>query len=196
MLKKYMITPLLLAVLGAAFILVSFLVFISRGKDAFIRQKLRIGALILTLTALSLSCQTNQNDMVLCYKAAFPASRITIENEISQNREIIVDALGNRTISGIIEEDTEKHASYSYRIVDTKDTLLQKGELAVTASEDQKSAPLSFKITIDQDIPAGTYILRLYNSDLKTQDKHVNSYFYSSQLQLLEIEIMCYDMAF
>jgi len=37
MFKRYMIIPLLLSILGIAFALVSFLVYISRGKYFFIR---------------------------------------------------------------------------------------------------------------------------------------------------------------
>ena len=130
MLKKYMIIPIVLAVLGAAFVLVSFLVYISRGKYVFIKQKLKIGALILTLTALSYNCQSNQDDIVLCYKAAVPTPQITILNEINQNQEIIVDALVNRTVTGTIQEDHQSYPHYSFRIVPGQRVLIVDDLLA------------------------------------------------------------------
>jgi hypothetical protein len=196
MFKKYMIIPLVLVFLGAAFAVISFLVYISRGKYVFIRQKLKIGALILTLTAFSYSCQSNQDDIVLCYKAAVSTPQITFFNEINQNQEIIVDPLVNRSITGTIQEDSQNSPAYSFRIVDGKGNVLQKGELATTKAPANESGKFSFELLIDQDIPLGSYTLRLYNMDLKTQDKYPGNFFYSSHFQIIESMIMCYDMAF
>ena len=196
MLKKYMIIPLLLAVLGAAFALVSFLCFISRGRYVFIKQKLKIGALLLSLTAFSAGCQSNQDDIVLCYKAAAPTPHITIFNETNQNREIIVDPLLGRAITGTIQEDEQSYPHYSYRIVDNKGAVLQKGGLTITQTSAKQPRELCFEIIIDQDIPLGTFSLRLYHTDLKNQEQNPDGYFYVSRVQIIESMILCYDMAF
>ncbi|MBN1798431.1 MAG: hypothetical protein JW822_07630 [Spirochaetales bacterium] len=196
MFKKYMIIPVILAVLGAAFAVVCFLVYISRGKYIFIRQKLKIGALILSLTAFSCSCQSNQDDIVLCYKATAPTPRITFSNELNQNQELIVDPLVNRAITGTIQEDDQSYPAYSFRIVDAKGTVLQKDELTVTETSGKQPRELCFEIAIDQDIPLGAYTLRLYYADLKNQEKNPDSYFYTAHFNLIESMILCYDMAY
>jgi len=196
MFKRYMIIPLLLSILAIAFAFVSFLVYISRGKYFFIKQKLRIGALILTLTTFSYSCHSNQDDIILCYKTAAPTPSITFFNEINQNQEIIVDPLVNRAIKGTIREETESYPHYSFRILAADGTTLQKGELPLRETEAKETRALSFEILIDQDIPLGTYTLHVYHFDLKTQDQYPDNYFYSSYFQVIESMILCYDMAF
>jgi hypothetical protein len=57
MIKKEIIIPLILVCLSIVFVLINVLVFFSKGNHRLIKEKLKVGALILTLSSI-VACHT------------------------------------------------------------------------------------------------------------------------------------------
>ena len=55
--KKEILIPLVIIILGLIFVIINIFVFFSKGNAWFIKKKLKIGALILTLTSIA-ACHT------------------------------------------------------------------------------------------------------------------------------------------
>ncbi len=55
--KKDILIPLVIISLGLIFVIINIFVFLSKGNEWFIKKKLKIGALILTLTSIA-ACHT------------------------------------------------------------------------------------------------------------------------------------------
>ena len=111
--SKNIITPIVLAGLGCAFIVVSLWLWLSKGKSAkATRAKLRVGAMILTLTSFvtATSCSTS------CYDPAVPEPMVSV---VSVKKDLI-------TLN--IENDSY-HSIYSFRIFDKYGAILQEGIL-------------------------------------------------------------------
>jgi hypothetical protein len=94
MLKKELFFPVFAAILGIVFILICIAVWLNKGKNpALLRRKLRIGALILSLTAVA-SCSSPQ---VSCYE--LPPVKDT-------NKTDVVDTIKKDTIPKKVKKDT------------------------------------------------------------------------------------------
>lgn len=55
--KKEIILPLIIILLGIIFLLINIIVFFSKGNTWFVKKKLKVGAMILTLTSIT-ACHT------------------------------------------------------------------------------------------------------------------------------------------
>jgi hypothetical protein len=96
MIKKEIFFPLLAAILGFVFILLSLMVWLNRGKNnGLLKRKLRIGALILALTTAA-SCGSPH---VSCYEMP----RITDTGQIKDH-----DSLKKDTVHPKVKKDTLK----------------------------------------------------------------------------------------
>ncbi|MEJ2664676.1 MAG: hypothetical protein P8107_11635 [Spirochaetia bacterium] len=149
----------LFIILGIIFGIFSILVFITRGRVLFfIKNKLRTGALILSITSiLGLGLSAGSCMTVTCYSK--PAHDIEINT--SENNSISLSLSQNNIISGIINNEINHNTNYYFKISDSKKIILQEGEVLIldgTLDEFYQK----FKIIIDTAIPKGEYSLDFY----------------------------------
>ena len=147
--------------LSAAFVLVSLAVRLSRGHPFFIRQKLKTGALILSLTAAA-STPGCHDPQPTCYMPYEPPPIVPIQfDETDTSGEIHLDLAAQTALSGhlLLSDD-----AYRFRILDQDQQVAQAGALvAVDGAFD--SADEDFTLTVDAGLPAGLYTLLIHPGD-------------------------------
>jgi hypothetical protein len=146
--REYLLPLLLLA--GAAFVLVSVLVFLSLGRNRrLLSAKMRIGAFLLSFSffAVSLSgCRT-------CYEPTPPPNTLIIFQTEPDHHP-------GDTITGHIENRTYPY--YSFELLDsTTSALAQNGHLQAKDGAFNDYSEY-FYFVIDSAVPAGTYHLNVY----------------------------------
>jgi len=158
--KKELFIPFLAIGLGLVFAFVSFAVIISNGKSKkWIARKMKIGGLLLTLTAAS----CNGGGEVMCYETAEINSMWM--NPTTQNGiEIKLDTgnILNGSISTIEGKD------FSFQVSDSSGTQFQKGNIIF--EKDSLSYSENFKIELDKNLKPGKYLLKLYTAKPENQD--------------------------
>ena len=98
--KKEIFIPVLLAFLGLVFIIINIIVFFSKGNAWYIHKKLKVGALILTLTSIA-ACHTAQTPT--CYKTSTTIGdsdsteymKIKDSIQFAKNQKHIADSIAN-----------------------------------------------------------------------------------------------------
>jgi hypothetical protein len=163
--KKEICLPLVLIGLSAAFIVVSFLVWITRGKDSLLKKKLRIGALILSLSGVGSGCWP----VISCYDG-LPADRFVLEGTDVYG-EIELDLTVSNILKGKIQQRRGK--DYWFLITGQDSVEIQTGTLEAldgAFNEDTEE----FEIAVRSDIPTGGYDLTFYSAD----DDHPQAHFF------------------
>jgi hypothetical protein len=153
--KKELYLPLVLIGLSAAFIAVSFLVWITRGNDSLLKKKLRIGALILSLSGIGTGCWTTT-----CYEG-YPEDYFVLDG-MDTNREIELDLTISNILRGKIEN--RRGEGYWFLITDQDSVEVQTGILEALDGAFNERAE-EFEIAVRSDIPTGDYELTLYSAD-------------------------------
>jgi hypothetical protein len=102
MIKKEIVIPIIIVCLSLIFILINILVFFTKGNNRFIKKKLKVGAMILTLTGI-IACHTVPKPT--CYDVTtIPPKGETdsIANAIKQdsikvaeNQKFLTDSIAN-----------------------------------------------------------------------------------------------------
>jgi hypothetical protein len=159
--KKELITPFFVAALSLLFVAICFAIYLTDGKSKkWITRKMRIGGLLLTLTAASCNGGGGQ---VTCYEMA-EINAMWI-NPTSQNAiEVKLDT-GN-VINGFIS--TIQGKDFSFLVSDSAGAKYQKGIIAL--SKDSIGNSIDFKIELDKNLKPGKYMLMLYATGVKGQD--------------------------
>jgi hypothetical protein len=155
--KKDWLVPLAIAGLSAAFLGISLLVFLSRGNPSLIKRKLKIGALLLTLTGAMTGC--NRNTGGICY-APDLSDDMVITEHLAGNSQIEMNPAEDATLSGEISD--RRSEEFSFRIDRENASEALKDEIVALDGrfdEDREN----FEIALPQDFPVGTYRLSLYN---------------------------------
>lgn len=103
-----------LAVLGLtlAFVLVSWLVRLSRGHPWLIRRKLRLGALLLGLTGAAAGC--GEGGTATCYLPA-PVDEIYFDSQFRGQDGLVLDLGQGSELSGDLNGRSD--SAYSYQIL-------------------------------------------------------------------------------
>jgi len=161
MTKKEILVPLLVVGLTILFAGVCIAVFFSNGKSKkWVARKMKIGGLLLTLTAAS----CNGGGEVMCYETVAPNS-MWIEGTRLDSIEISLDT--NNVLNGQIS--SLDGTDFSFRVSDTNKTVMQRGNLLPSDGKfDQFNE--AFKIELDKNLQPGTYLLNLYAADISAQD--------------------------
>jgi hypothetical protein len=106
--KKEIVFPVLLIILGILFILINLIVFISKGNGWFIKQKLKVGALILSLSGI-FACGSPPK--VSCYDQA-PSKEYTDSIAIVKRQDSIKNAENQKqiedSIANVMKEQKKK----------------------------------------------------------------------------------------
>lgn len=158
--KKEIIVPMMAIGLGLAFAAVSLAVVLSRGKSKkWIARKMKLGGLLLTLTAAS--CNGGGGE-VTCYETAEINSMWI--NPTNQNGiEVKLDT-GNILIGNI---STIEGKDFSFQVSDSTGKSFQKGIILVDSLTSYSS---TFKIELGKEIKPGKYVLKLYAAKTESQD--------------------------
>ena len=167
--KNESLIPITVIGLTVLFTIVSLGVFLTRGKSAYwIAKKMRVGAMLLTLTAVS---TTYSGCITSCYDAPEP-NVFSINNE--ENHQINVNIDLNNKIKGTIYERSGDE--FSFRITDTSFTKsYQLGRIEADDGEFDESAE-EFTLELNSDIPTGVYSLNFYYYLVSPEDSIMNSY--------------------
>lgn len=155
-----MLIPFLAVLLGMAFAIVSLIVFFSNGKSKkWIARKIKIGGLLLSLTAAS--CNPGGGE-VTCYEVAEINSMWI--NPSSQNGiEVKLDT-GN-VLNGLIS--TIEGEDFSFQVADSAGNKFQQGTIRIDSINSYSS---NFRIELDKNLKQGKYQLKLYTAGAKSQD--------------------------
>lgn len=157
--KKEILIPLLIFVLSVAFIIISFMVFVTKGKRYyFIKQKLKLGGLILTLSAIfNTNTISAKSDMVKCYKKV-ASNYMTLSYDY--NKGYIEYSISKAIpLKGSIQDVTIDE--FSFRIVkkDTNEVILFDNIVSSDGKMDKYTE--QFEIVL-KDIKEGEYTIQLF----------------------------------
>jgi len=185
MTKENIITPIIVIGLSLAFITVSLLVSVLNGNSKLVKAKLKIGALIITLTAF---VNTNSFSQKTCYKTtAISAETISFDTQ-SENLTIKIHE-GDKVLSGKIENFESNQ--YFFTISDSADKVIHKGEAkAIDGKFDSDKE--NFEIHLGK-LTTGNYALKIFSSKEKYDS---NYYTYKASLIVEEkfdkTKVTCY----
>jgi hypothetical protein len=166
--NKYL-APVLIVGLSFLFIIVSLGVYLSKGKSEFwISRKMRIGALLLTITAIgSQSCSTFPGT-ASCYDPVIHNS-FTLDSLDWQTNKLVIDLNESNQVTGEIE--SRKGEVFHYEIQDTvSGNVVLNGNLVATDGLFDSSRE-AFYFNIPNDFEVNTYGLVLSN-----EGEYGNSY--------------------
>jgi hypothetical protein len=152
--KKELYIPLILIGLSVAFVVVSFLLWLSRGNDSLLKKKLRIGAIILSLTGTAVGCGGCGET---CY-LKIPDNQFYLEDHGSVGR-IELDMSATNKLTGMIRHRIDEDFWYLIRKQNGEE--IQRGNVepldgAYDESEEE------FEILVRIDIATGEYELEFY----------------------------------
>jgi|WetSurMetagenome_2_1015567.scaffolds.fasta_scaffold862398_1 hypothetical protein len=167
MIRKEMLLPAWVFILMIVFAALCLLVWLSRGKNPLVlKQKMRVGAMILSLTATASGCIPIRT----CYKPAPPKNvinfnkggEVNLKTARGKSKQDEVVANKNSILKGRLSYMREKN--FSYAITDGHGNELRRNNLALleTAARNENS----FEIDLI-NIAKGTYRLNFYRT---TQD--------------------------
>ncbi len=176
--KNFLIGIIALSFLSMVFIIISLLVFLTRGnKSSLINKKLLIGGFILTLTAMINSCtgqttiNNNGDDPIMCYKPAMN-DRILLDNGLLGD-SIQYNLSETNIISGTISN--RQSDIFSFRLTKKDGEMIQSGNInALDGVFDEHNE--EFNIEIDKSTPKGEYILYFYNISAEEQGLNIDAY--------------------
>jgi hypothetical protein len=154
-----------------AFGVISFLVFLTKRHPYFVSKKLRIGALILSLSGVTAGCA----QIVSCYLPA-PSNIFYVDQSDTSNNEITINRTTTDTITGKIEN--RSGTAFSYMIIDSVNATVLKNDLT-PADGVFDEAIEEFKIGLGHSLTPGNYNLRFYTSpkdSIISPDRYCNSF--------------------
>lgn len=153
------------------------MVIITKRHPYFVGKKLRVGALLISLTGISLGC----TPITTCYMPII-GDKISIDQTDLQTGKIILNRSISDTLSGRIEE--RKGPTFSYAILDSTRSLKKKDDIfALDGIYDEPGE--EFKILVDKSIIPGDYSLRFYTIS-KDSLKNYDSSPYSFTLSVVD----------
>ena len=165
MTKKELLTPILFAGIGLAFVFISLMVWFSNGKSAkWVARKMKVGALLLSLNA-TVSCE---QFVTTCYDMPAPPNTMQIIESDGYMIEIQPDT-GN-VLNGYIYQRVG--TDFSFAVIAENDVFAQKGTiLAADGQFDYYQE--NFKIELDTSLIPGNFTLHLYDVKLQNQSDAV-----------------------
>jgi hypothetical protein len=166
--KNELPVPVLAAGLAVAFIFVSAMVLLTR-HPRWIQRKLRIGALLLSLTAVA-SCG---DETITCYDPIQPQPN-RFEVEQSYGGAISIDLNQTQTLSGTIHE--REGEVFSYRLEDESGVEMARENITALDGAFDEDVE-EFEIALPGTLAAGSYTLEMFTADLDAQSEYANSTF-------------------
>ncbi|MDD3626459.1 MAG: hypothetical protein PHV06_04000 [bacterium] len=164
--KNYFIFGYLL-LLSLLFIMISFLLWLTGGKNSrLLGQKLRFGALIISLTAAA-SCSGPPGGEVTCYKQVPDNSFRVISSREDSGRYIIQGKKDSKITIHLYQRTGE---DFSYSILDEERKIMQTGKLLPVDGKFDSSKE-DFEIVLEKDLKEGYYKLQFFDLSKSNQDE-------------------------
>ncbi len=168
--------PIALAFLAGLFLLASVAVYFTRGKSArWVSRKLRLGGLILTLTAVLQSCDPlglsgvpeDRDPPYTCYMVAEPGivTDLFFLEGISDST-VTVNLPNDTKLKGEIRKRTQANYSFAVYKDDTSKVQIES-IVARDGAFDEDTE--QFEIAIDKQLPKGDYIIRFFVTSAEQQ---------------------------
>jgi len=164
--NRKIIVGISLGLLFLAFGLVSFLVVMTKRHPYFVEKKLRLGALILSISGSSVGCFTTT-----CYVPA-PTNNFHVDQAISSSDSIVIHKSISDTITGTISERSGN--TFSYAVFDSANNIVIKDNIQPIDGNFDEDIE-EFRICLGPAILQGRYELKFYNEP-KDSIKNVDWY--------------------
>lgn len=176
--KRELILPILVIGLAILFATTCVAVVLSNGKSKkWLARKMKLGALLLTLTAASCN-GGNDDDMVTCYVEPM-ANDFEIENVT--NDTVNVKLYSKNVLEGTIYNIQGEN--FSYALFDSENKNASTGRIMISDGKIDKNRE-SFNLPLDKTLRPGYYTLKLYSSGIDGQDAD-----YPQRTYVLDIKI-------
>ncbi len=169
MIRKEIIIPVAIILLTVIFASVSAFVFFSKGKSKFwVSQKMKIGAVLLTLCVITV--QPSCKQQVTCYDVA-RTNNFVVETDSAG--KINLDISENNKITGKIY--LRDVSNYSFKIANTGSIVKNLFKGAVMPSDGVfNSTQENFFVEIDKSIKPGEYSISFFPVSIELQGEYGN----------------------
>jgi len=169
--KRDLLTPFVLAALGLTFLFVCAMVVLSRSHPAWVQRKLRIGAVLLGLTAVTTgsACGTTT-----CYAPIVPDAPVVDPTNVY----VLEGEVVGSTLSIDLTVTDTLLVEVSYRVGDAFSYRLEERALQPIEIERNDLEPVDgtfdepveeFEIVLPTTLATGTYYLRLFSTTAAMQ---------------------------
>jgi len=162
--KNEQLISFTLIFISAAFVVVSFLVMLTGGKNKFLlSRKLRLGAMIIGMTCLANGCRP----FVTCYEVAMEPV-MNCQDSVSNDGVIVIE-------KNIIEISFNCSYLYyefiSYKI-STNSQIVFSGDCTKTDTDSSQN----LKVQIPRQMDAGNYTLQFYYVKASEVDENLSPF--------------------
>jgi len=165
---KTIFTPLLLVVLGIAFLSVSLLITLFAGNKKLIASKFKLGGIILSLTATASSC----HPFVTCYEPAINDD-IAINDSFYLDSGYVFNLTKDSILTGTIYGRTSDQ--FSFRLDNQYGRTVQRNDL-FPADGNFDNYSENFYTYLNDTLNAGDYTIYFYNMDKRSQEANEDEY--------------------
>jgi len=158
--KKYLFIPIAFLSLALLFMLISFFVYITRGRASLVKKKLCIGALLLGISGFSLGgCSVTHRPT--CYKPAMDPGLVILKDKIAWDMTAAtrLNLSVQNSFKGLIRRNVYDWLSFCLH-KDKK--IIQKGNLLRPDRDKKMIGSGMFDIKLNKNTPPGKYLLSLY----------------------------------
>lgn len=178
-LERKIIAGMLICGVGGAFIVISVLVVLTGRNPYFVKQKLTVGALLLSLSAIMSGCKgPGPGGVITCYSIAVEESA-TIDG--ISNGQIVLDRKVTDTMNCSIKFPESNN--YSVIILDSVNNPVIK-ETVYSDTISRFGQTINFPIGCDKGISQGIYSLRIFN-DVADSVQNADDYRYIYTLKIV-----------
>ncbi len=158
-----------LILLSVTFLIISFLVYLTRGQNSkLLGHKLRLGALIIALTA-TISCSPSQPR----YYEQVAVNHFEIKSSRETPSTPVIETDKDKNIKGAINGPTVD--TFSYLIYDWNKKVIQSGDIKPSDGK-FNSAYEKFEIELKDVLPSGLYSIHFFPVSEKDRKDDMKSY--------------------
>lgn len=164
--ENKMVLGVIIGALYIAFIIIAAFAFISNRHPFFVKHKLKIGALILSLSGTVIN---GCNNTISCYVSVERMENITIDSNFVDDREISYYKSMPNAISGkIFNRECQQ---FYYSIYDEYDSLIEANEISILDKKiDEREE--AFEIIFSDTIPIGEFKLILHHLETDASNNY------------------------
>jgi hypothetical protein len=169
MLKRHVAIPVAITFVATAFIVISILVYFSRGRSTLIRRKLKLGAILIYLTGL-VSCDLlDGGGTPTCYVPLPPPNEFHIVEPGPNRNGIDVDLALSNVLLGVIER--REGSEFSFRIEDEDRDERQRDDIAALDGTFDEYTE-DFEVSIRENLATGSYTIHFFDAGAEDQSSH------------------------
>lgn len=165
--KLFVILPLV--IISILFIVISLLLLLNKNSKSLLKNKLKIGAIIISLTALLTGAKCSDN-RVTCYDVAPPRNNIVIEDLTADSENNYTLNLSKSNIINFNIKYMYQRENFTFRIIqiednptyDKKEVIIKQGEITIlkdVSADSDNPKIYDFQIEIDKTLKPDRYFL-------------------------------------